>query len=298
MGGDELASKLNEVFRPVGIGAFHGAVEVYGREWSYGWSDEGTGVFSSPPKRCPLHAYRESVCLGSTDMSRRDVAQLLRQLEWPGDEYNLIRHNCCHWCEEFCRHLDVEPPPAWLNNLAAEVAKLDDGVRDVATNAQLAVEVAKAAVRRRSEEVHEVHEKILNAVEAKAEEFREAAALLRDSVEAKADELKEQAEATWHELEQKLGISRIGSFLTGEDLTARPGSALGQETPLVDTASQETHSGGCSSTSRNPLMESFRQGLLPFRGFGSERPTGGCEDAGRDASPPREFTHPIHVSAV
>ena len=32
-----------------GTGAFHAAIEVYRVEWSYGFTDEGTGIFACDP---------------------------------------------------------------------------------------------------------------------------------------------------------------------------------------------------------------------------------------------------------
>ena len=42
VGTDSRLSSLNRVLRPVGTGAFHAAVEVLGKEWSYGYG----GAFS------------------------------------------------------------------------------------------------------------------------------------------------------------------------------------------------------------------------------------------------------------
>ena len=36
-------------------GAFHSAVEVNGSEWSFGATDDGSGVFSNAPRGCTMH---------------------------------------------------------------------------------------------------------------------------------------------------------------------------------------------------------------------------------------------------
>ena len=36
-------------------GAFHSAVEVNDREWSFGATDQGSGVFSNAPRGCTMH---------------------------------------------------------------------------------------------------------------------------------------------------------------------------------------------------------------------------------------------------
>ena len=49
-------------------GVFHGAVQIFGREWSFGFTRlPKTGVFSCQPKGCPMHTYRESHYMVSGD---------------------------------------------------------------------------------------------------------------------------------------------------------------------------------------------------------------------------------------
>ena len=61
-------------------GVFHGAIEIYGREWSYGGGNEGTGVFQVPPRSCGMHTYRESMYLGDAKMSEAEVFEILKGL--------------------------------------------------------------------------------------------------------------------------------------------------------------------------------------------------------------------------
>merc|ERR1719258_677647 len=69
--------RANRVFRMLGTGAFHGAVEIYGPEWSYtGCDGEGTGVFSCAPKVNSAHTYRESIPMGQTKMTQEQVRDL------------------------------------------------------------------------------------------------------------------------------------------------------------------------------------------------------------------------------
>eukprot|EP00429_Kryptoperidinium_foliaceum_P021882 CAMPEP_0176144568 /NCGR_PEP_ID=MMETSP0120_2-20121206/73613_1 /TAXON_ID=160619 /ORGANISM="Kryptoperidinium foliaceum, Strain CCMP 1326" /LENGTH=347 /DNA_ID=CAMNT_0017480959 /DNA_START=59 /DNA_END=1099 /DNA_ORIENTATION=+ len=245
MGGDAVAQHLNQVFRPVGVGAYHGAIEVYGREWSFGWSDEGTGVFSCLPRHCPLHSYRETIRVGFTRMTKREVLSILRQLEWPGSDYDLLRRNCCHWCAEFARRLGADPLPPWLNSLADEVAKIDDGVRDVATNAQLVVEAA----RRRGIEVQE-----------KAVELREN---FEAAIKAKNDELREQVEVAWREwqsraeeLDMKLGLSD---------------SLKGFQLAIGTWRQRQAASGSTDDEGDGSKLMDLRADVMPFRAFSSER---------------------------
>jgi hypothetical protein len=117
------------MFKTVGLGgAFHAAVEVcdLGKEWSYGATHRGSGVFSDSPRGCAEHDYRQSVSMGRTTLTAEEVADVLTALkaEWGGASYTLLTHNCCHFCDRLCRELKVVwkrkegPIPAWLLRLA------------------------------------------------------------------------------------------------------------------------------------------------------------------------------------
>eukprot|EP00928_Gymnodinium_smaydae_P025403 TRINITY_DN20234_c0_g1_i1.p1 TRINITY_DN20234_c0_g1~~TRINITY_DN20234_c0_g1_i1.p1 ORF type:complete len:143 (-),score=24.98 TRINITY_DN20234_c0_g1_i1:107-535(-) len=68
--------------------------------------------------------------MGHTELSQDEVQEILEDLcdEWRGIEYDLLRKNCCHFSEEFCRRLGVGPFPTWVLNLANAGAKLEDSV--------------------------------------------------------------------------------------------------------------------------------------------------------------------------
>lgn len=88
--------------------------QVYGEdEWSFGFCERGTGVFSCPSGKNPIYSYRECIVLGRTDFSIYKVNQILRELsrEWPGSTYDLLARNCNHFCDEFCERLGVQKPP-------------------------------------------------------------------------------------------------------------------------------------------------------------------------------------------
>jgi hypothetical protein len=42
-----------------------------------------------------------------------------RQNKWPGDSYDFLRRNCCHFCDELCSQLapgnSKGAIPGWLN---------------------------------------------------------------------------------------------------------------------------------------------------------------------------------------
>lgn len=88
--------------------------QVYGEdEWSFGFCEQGTGVFSCPSGKNPMYTYRECIVLGSTNCSIFKVNQILRELsrEWPGSSYDLLAKNCNHFCDEFCERLGVPKLP-------------------------------------------------------------------------------------------------------------------------------------------------------------------------------------------
>lgn len=82
-------------------------------EWSFGFCEEGTGVFSCPATKNPMYTYREKIVLGQTNLSIFKVNQILRELsrEWPGFTYDLLSRNCNHFCDELCEKLGVPKLP-------------------------------------------------------------------------------------------------------------------------------------------------------------------------------------------
>lgn len=109
-------------------GVFHVAVEVTGREVSYGSTSRDTsGIFACYPRRCALHRYRESVYLGDCHMTSEEVRSLLRVLrpEWRGREYSTLHRNCGHFAAELARCLGVGELPRWVHHLADVAARVD-----------------------------------------------------------------------------------------------------------------------------------------------------------------------------
>lgn len=113
-------------------GVFHGAIEVFGREWSYGGTkDEGTGIFCCQPKLCEMHTYRQSVLLGDCCKKPREVSAILRRMEpqWRGADYDLLHKNCCYFSAAFAQELGAGDIPRWVNRFARDGAILHDDVK-------------------------------------------------------------------------------------------------------------------------------------------------------------------------
>mmetsp|Transcript_148120 Transcript_148120/g.369279 ORF Transcript_148120/g.369279 Transcript_148120/m.369279 type:complete len:235 (-) Transcript_148120:37-741(-) len=108
----------NSALRVLGMGAFHAGVEVYGLEWSYECIN---GVVCCWPGGAHEHLYLEPLLMGMTSLSYTAVLELIGQFRdghWTGAEYDSLEHNCCHFSDEFCRHLGVGTLPEWILSLA------------------------------------------------------------------------------------------------------------------------------------------------------------------------------------
>uniref|UniRef100_A0A0E0MA42 PPPDE domain-containing protein n=1 Tax=Oryza punctata TaxID=4537 RepID=A0A0E0MA42_ORYPU len=115
--------QINRIFKDrIGLGGiFHSAVQVYGEEeWSFGFCENGSGVFSCPIGKNPMYTYRECIVLGETECSIATVNRILRELsrEWPGHSYDLLSRNCNHFCDVLCERLGVPKLPGWVNRFA------------------------------------------------------------------------------------------------------------------------------------------------------------------------------------
>ncbi|CAL5405129.1 unnamed protein product [Camellia sinensis] len=136
--------QINKIFKDgIGLGGiFHSAVQVYGDdEWSFGYCEQGTGVFRCPAEKNPMYTYRECIVLGKTNFSIFKVNQILMELcrEWPGCSYDLLSKNCNHFCDEFCERLGVPKLPGWVNRFA----NAGDAASEIAGNTALRLRQAK-----------------------------------------------------------------------------------------------------------------------------------------------------------
>ncbi|CAE7519758.1 unnamed protein product [Symbiodinium sp. CCMP2592] len=159
----------NDVLHKLGTGIFHAAVQVYGKEWSYGKTHgPSTGIFSCHPRGCKAHNFRESVQMGKTRLTEEEVNATIESMkpEWPGREYELLHLNCTHFSDEFCRRLGLERIPAWVRNLAPAGAFCTGGIVYI-KNVGTAPSVLAAA------KAGEVEVEILNILQ-RGKELRQA----------------------------------------------------------------------------------------------------------------------------
>mmetsp|Transcript_42398 Transcript_42398/g.51412 ORF Transcript_42398/g.51412 Transcript_42398/m.51412 type:complete len:242 (+) Transcript_42398:399-1124(+) len=157
-------------------GLFHTAVEIYGREYSFGFVERGTGVFSCAPTECEMHSYNHAVSMGEVDLTPDEVSQILNLLavEWPGSSYDLLKRNCCSFCQEFAERLGVGHMfPGWVvrfanigasavdaANNAAETARRVDAAYDISgktSAAAAAVTDSASLLKKKLEEIDDKH---------------------------------------------------------------------------------------------------------------------------------------------
>lgn len=110
-------------------GIFHAGVEVSGTEWSYGCteSEDEPGVLPNLPKMHPDHRYRQTVEMRRTNFSASEVGDILEELsiQYTGPTYDLLRKNCCHFADDFCRRLGAGSIPAWVYRLARIASRIE-----------------------------------------------------------------------------------------------------------------------------------------------------------------------------
>ncbi|KAK9665437.1 hypothetical protein RND81_14G112300 [Saponaria officinalis] len=140
-------TNINKFFKDgIGFGGiFHSAVQVYGDdEWSFGYCEQGSGVFCCPSTKNPMYTYREKIVLGQTNLSISKVNQTLRELskEWPGVSYDLLSRNCNHFCDELCDRLGVPKLPGWVNRFA----NAGDAAVEIAGNTAYRFKQAKTEI--------------------------------------------------------------------------------------------------------------------------------------------------------
>eukprot|EP01112_Ceratiomyxa_fruticulosa_P006509 TRINITY_DN1731_c0_g1_i1.p1 TRINITY_DN1731_c0_g1~~TRINITY_DN1731_c0_g1_i1.p1 ORF type:complete len:209 (-),score=17.46 TRINITY_DN1731_c0_g1_i1:152-778(-) len=112
----------NKYVNFLGMGVYHSAIEVYGTEYSFGGHNYSiTGIFTVEPK-CALGAtYRESITLGETSLTRREVDQVIEKMseDWLGNSYTTLTRNCNTFSNEFVKVLlNGKTIPGYVNRLA------------------------------------------------------------------------------------------------------------------------------------------------------------------------------------
>ncbi|CAK0852127.1 unnamed protein product [Prorocentrum cordatum] len=92
------------------------------------------GISCDEPREHPQHNYRQTIELKRTQLTAEQVAELISQLieEYPGDDYDMLRRNCCHFADDFSRRLGAGRIPGWVHRLARLGARVDTALQVVA----------------------------------------------------------------------------------------------------------------------------------------------------------------------
>lgn len=164
IGGD--VRYFNQFMRPLQVGVFHCGIEVYEEEWSFSnilgdlpkGPEHTTGVFSCDPTGCEDHQHAESIVLGTTSLTRVQVARLLEVLQekWTVATYHILHKNCCHFCQEFANCLGVGKLPDRITRLASVGASVVSGCSTMRSASFLEMFCCSEEVPQRSEGVEYV----------------------------------------------------------------------------------------------------------------------------------------------
>mmetsp|Transcript_36304 Transcript_36304/g.50430 ORF Transcript_36304/g.50430 Transcript_36304/m.50430 type:complete len:265 (-) Transcript_36304:203-997(-) len=121
LGSSESIHKINAVTYELGGGLYHTAIEVFGKEFSFGYCESGSGVFDCIPQQCELHQFMTSILLGHTSLSKEAIRLVVKQLEfdYPGTSYDLLNRNCHTFSQEFAHQLGVDDLPGWITRFPA-----------------------------------------------------------------------------------------------------------------------------------------------------------------------------------
>jgi hypothetical protein len=123
-----------EALGAVGLGIYHGGIEVYGREYSFGGFPTGTaadldrdGIFRTLPRSRPN--FKVTIPLGETMLTEDDVRHLVNSMrpQWKAHMYHAVHKNCHDFCKEFAKGLGpglADHIPHWVNRAARSGARL------------------------------------------------------------------------------------------------------------------------------------------------------------------------------
>jgi hypothetical protein len=107
---------LTRLSESIGRPAFHVSIEVHNHEHSFG--SDGifcdrliTGKEPGAPRKVASkqYIYRESVPLGFTNCTQRDIRRVLANMrnDWPGSSYSIFGKNCQSFAVELCEKMGI-----------------------------------------------------------------------------------------------------------------------------------------------------------------------------------------------
>jgi hypothetical protein len=132
----DLCTCCNGLAHRAGVGVYHSGIVVDGVEYTYDniLTSTGTGVVPHVPyytddERRRTLPLRCILSLGSSRLPTEATHELLRGLSshWHAHAYDIVEHNCHHWCMEAAAALRVAPPPPWVTRAGA-ILKFFSGI--------------------------------------------------------------------------------------------------------------------------------------------------------------------------
>lgn len=118
-------------------GIFHSAIQVLTKDtWmsSVEWAQGSDGVQTSPAGQDPAHSWREFVDLGECTVPEKIAVDILThiQLEWRGEDYNLVSRNCVTFCRLLADYLGcLANFPTWIDKFSLMGNKIIGNTNDI-----------------------------------------------------------------------------------------------------------------------------------------------------------------------
>ncbi|CBN75008.1 conserved unknown protein [Ectocarpus siliculosus] len=109
----------NSWLQHIGLGAYHSGLEIGGVEYTF----SEAGVAQHPPRQIAGDgvSFKTTEVLGDFIGTMPDVRRILNGLKAEGfaeGEYDVIRNNCNHFCDELAFALTGKRIPPWVNRAA------------------------------------------------------------------------------------------------------------------------------------------------------------------------------------
>ena len=98
-------STVNKYYNLFGLGIYHSSILIYGIEYSYGSTPDGTsGIIEMMDESLNLKV-KEKIYMGNTAYKFRDINELVRRLSkyWQGSHYDPFSKNCNHFTNYFAK---------------------------------------------------------------------------------------------------------------------------------------------------------------------------------------------------
>lgn len=131
---------LNDaILRKFQLGMYHVGVEVYGTEYSFEhYARRTSGIHKCWPKsnKSLRYVYKESLHLGHAAICKRDLEELVDQLQsvWLSDLYHFTHCNCLTFASVFSKAIGAQIDiPLWITN-ACDVSKSSVALDFIADN--------------------------------------------------------------------------------------------------------------------------------------------------------------------